>query len=665
MDKSLQKISAVEFVNRLKEDCRVPDKNYVLFLGAGCSVSSGIPDASSLVKEWLERLYELNHEGNIKYENWLTKIFPNYSTENAASFYGPLMKRRFHSEGDRQAEIERICSNKYPGFGYAVLSDLILNRNEKFNIVLTTNFDDLIADSLYIYQGVRPLVIGHESLASFIRPTRTRPLIVKLHGDYHLSPLNIPEEIKNIKEEYIYQTSTLLYDRGVIFIGYGGNDVGIKDMFERLPSNALPFPIYWVSQHEPNCLLKEFLLKKNAIWVEKFDFDELMLLLKNCFGINHPERRIWENVFQNYIDVYEKLRKKVLSLSKNDEEERALKEAVSDADKELPDWYTYYFRARDEEEKNPELADQMYQEGLQKFPKLNDLLQAYAIFLDDIKKDYVKAEEYYQRALETDPENATNLGNYAYFLHYKTKNYKKAEEYYQRALEADPENATNLGKYAYFLHYKTKNYKKAEEYYQRALEANPRRANTLGNYAIFLNYVKKNYDKAEEYYQRALEADPKSAITLGNYAVFLGNIRKDFDKAEEYHQRAIEADPKYANALGNYAGLLFVLNKNEKAEELLKRSFLCDMENNGALEVELWFYAYLHSKNYKQSDSMKKLKELLKDGKRSPGWDLSLNIQTAIKNGHTNKEWLQKIADVINDVRDIKELDQWVKWKNL
>ena len=53
----------------------------------------------------------------------------------------------------------------------------------RFSIVLTTNFDDLVADALYLFTAARPLVIHHESLANFIRPTRTRPLVVKLHGD--------------------------------------------------------------------------------------------------------------------------------------------------------------------------------------------------------------------------------------------------------------------------------------------------------------------------------------------------------------------------------------------------------------------------------------------------------------------------------------------------
>ena len=415
-EERLQRISAVEFVNRIKEDCSVPDKSYALFIGAGCSVSSGIPDAASLVKEWVEKLYDLSNESEISFDDWIKKEFPGFNSKNATSYYGTLMKRRFHSQGDRQAEIERICSNKFPGFGYAVLSDLILNKNEKFNIVLTTNFDDLIDDSLYIYQGVRPLVISHESLASFIRPTRTRPLIVKLHGDYHLSPLNIPEEVKSIKEEYISQTKTLILDRGLIFIGYGGNDVGIKDMLENLPSNAIPFPIYWISQKEPDCILKEFLNKKNAIRVENADFDKLMVLVKDIFAIEHPNQNLWQEVFKKYFDVYNKLSDEIRTSTVKNEKENALKDAIERSDEDLPGPYQILLRAIREEKSDPHKADKTYLNGIAKYNNSIPLLGNYANFLKNIRKDYDRAEGYYQKALEADPQHANNLGNYAGFL---------------------------------------------------------------------------------------------------------------------------------------------------------------------------------------------------------------------------------------------------------
>ena len=46
-----------------------------------------------------------------------------------------------------------------------------------------TNFDDMVADALYLYTQKKPLVMVHESLASFVDTGRTRPTVLKLHGD--------------------------------------------------------------------------------------------------------------------------------------------------------------------------------------------------------------------------------------------------------------------------------------------------------------------------------------------------------------------------------------------------------------------------------------------------------------------------------------------------
>ena len=74
---------------------------------------------------------------------------------------------------------------------------------------ITTNFDDLLADALYLFTNSRPLVIQHESLAAFIRPTRTRPLVVKLHGDHRLAPRNTALETEALETEIAHELATL------------------------------------------------------------------------------------------------------------------------------------------------------------------------------------------------------------------------------------------------------------------------------------------------------------------------------------------------------------------------------------------------------------------------------------------------------------------------
>lgn len=186
----VRSIGLEEFVRRLRADTNA-EKHFALFLGAGCSVTSGIPSAGSLVRDrWIPRLrdYQAPHRSDL--DNWATEVIQGYDKTNPALSYGELIDRLFLTPEDRQREIEDLCDGRTPSFGYAVLAQLIAQPGGRFNVVLTTNFDDLIADALYLYTEARPLVIYHESLAAFIRPTRTRPLVVKLHGDHRLSPRN-------------------------------------------------------------------------------------------------------------------------------------------------------------------------------------------------------------------------------------------------------------------------------------------------------------------------------------------------------------------------------------------------------------------------------------------------------------------------------------------
>jgi Tfp pilus assembly protein PilF len=452
MSEPLRKISADEFARRLKDIIQQPDKRFAIFVGAGCSVSSGIRDASNLVRNsWLPRLRDFCSPDCTDLDQWAKGQFPDYDSQNPAALYGPLMERLFLYPEERQREIEDLCEGKFPGFGYATLSSLVTMEGGRFNVLLTTNFDDLTADALYLFTKARPLVIHHESLAGYIRPTRTRPLVIKLHGDYRLSPHNTARETQELKEDIEKQVRSVLHDRGLVFIGYGGNDQGIKKMLEVLPSEALPLGVYWTSGREPMNIMRSWLESRDAVWVEKGDFDELMLLVRDVFNLPHPTPMRFDEVFEKYKNTYDTLSRRIVSLTATAPDAAALKEAVRRTDESFPDWWAVEVAASRLKESDPDQADVIYRKGLQQFPQSAPLLSNYAKFLTDIRKDHDRAEEHYRRALTADPHNAILLGNYANFLTDIRKDHDRAEEHYRRALTADPNDATILGNYAGFL----------------------------------------------------------------------------------------------------------------------------------------------------------------------------------------------------------------------
>ena len=290
---AMREMPVEEFVRRLRA-AMDNDHSHAFFLGAGCSRSSGILLAGELVQLWLPRLKKIETDDDSGHEAWAANVFPGYEPTKAAGFYGPVMERLFHTAQERQAEIEDIVTGKDPGFGYGALARLISHNKfgRNFNVVLTTNFDDMVADALYLYGRSKPLVISLDSLAGFVRATVRRPLVVKLHGDARLERRNTQEETADLPAQTTKALRTLLHDRGLVFVGYGGGDKSIANFLSEMPPAALPGQVYWVNEREPGPRLLQWLKTRRATWVKHRDFDHLMYLMLDAFALGYPELEI-------------------------------------------------------------------------------------------------------------------------------------------------------------------------------------------------------------------------------------------------------------------------------------------------------------------------------------------------------------------------------------
>lgn len=487
MSDLLRKMTAEEFSRRVKMMCEHPDSRFAFFLGSGCSVSSGIPAAASLVKSyWLPRLRDLRDPHRQDLDKWAQEEFPEYDPANPAASYGPVIEKLFLLPEERQREIERLCDGKFPGFGYAVLAQLMTLDSARFNVVLTTNFDSLLAEAIYLFTSVQPLVIPHESLGNYLRPTRTRPLIVKLHGDYHLGPLNTARTTAEVKSDVEKRVRAVIRDRGLIFLGYGGNDQGIAQLLSAFTEEALPLGIYWVSEEDPKGVLRSWLESRQAIWVEKGDFDECMLLLRNAFALSHPDSKRFEHVFAHYSATYQELAARIGGMDETTPGAASLKEAVAQTGQSFPDWWSVELEAERVKHTDPTKADAIYSKGLEQYPQSGPLLNSYANFLRDYRKDNVRAEDCYQKALAIDPDNVEILQQYAFFLARIRKDYDRAEELYNKALTVDPANARLVATYASFLAKMRREPKRAEECYRKALETANGDPYIQASYAGFL-----------------------------------------------------------------------------------------------------------------------------------------------------------------------------------
>lgn len=370
-----------EFVRRFKKSMEDSDSRFAFFIGSGCSVSSGIPDATKLVKQWLPRIKKLRTGSEENLEKWIKEEFPEYKGDNAALYYGKAIEALFLTHEERQKEIERITEGKDPSFGYAVLAQLMSNENygRHCNIILTTNFDDMAADALYLYTNKKPLIISHESLIGFVRISRMRPLILKLHGDARLAPKNTKTETEDLDEAVKKVLKNLLSEVGLVFIGYGGNDKSIATLLNELHPGSLPWGVWWIGSKMPDNEMGQWLKERNAKWINHHDFDELMLLLWNEFQLKHPERERFDMLVKTYFETFKKLKDKVEAEPTSNESEM-LKVAVEKAAGEVKDWWSVYFEASKIEKTDPLKADKIYRDGLKKYPSSPNLNGNYAIF---------------------------------------------------------------------------------------------------------------------------------------------------------------------------------------------------------------------------------------------------------------------------------------------
>jgi protein O-mannosyl-transferase len=693
----LDHMPAHEFVRRLRAQAAEPDRHYTLWLGAGCSVTSGIPAAGSLVRDqWLPRLHDLQGKRGSSIEDWARDTFAAYDPENLAALYGPVMGRLFKTKDDKQRETERLCEKGDPGFGYAVLAALMSRSDGIFSAALTTNFDDLIADSMYVFGDRRPLVIQHNALAGFVRPGRVlRPLVVKVHGDHRLNPMHTTEETEQLEAGMRNGVQGLLQDRGAIFVGYAGNDHGVVTSLEELPSSAVPLGVWWVSRREPTSAIRGWLEARHATWVEASGFDELMLLFREEFEIDHPTANKFERMVTRYRETYEDLSTRVADLPENAPDSGALKDAARSARESATEWWKVELEARQYVGDDPDRAAQIYEEGVRRIDDPR-LVGNFANFLTDVRRDYDAAEKHYEWALREDPGNAINLSNYALFLSEVRKDYDGAEKHYKRAIEAEPQYGRALSNYAVFLTDVRRDFAAAEENHRRAIEVDPENARSLSNYAVFLSNVREDYtaaeehfkrslevgfdainlgsyalflkkvrgdfDAAEEWYRKALEADPDNAVNLGNYAVFLRDIRKDYDAAQECYERALEADPNEANNLGNYSQ--FLLERDDsRGWGLLDRALSAATE--APLRLEVSFYELALGDEERAEGALPAIVELIGEGARSPGWNFDGILSRARREHRPEIEWLEKLADVISGDADPRQLDAWPRWREL
>lgn len=502
---------------------------YCFILGAGASKSSGIRTGGELAELWFEDIKRLFPE---EVDSWI-KTHKITDTDLAPS-YSEIYEKRFEPNPVEGYDfILQEIANSEPSYGYSILARVLGTHH---NVVITTNFDPLTEDALFIYTENRPLVCGHESLSEFVRPTNARPVVIKVHRDQLLAPKSGTKDLSSLDRGFKESLDRILQTYMPIVIGYGGNDLSLMDY---LIECSLINGIFWCKRPEDKLSrrITNLLEKKNGKIVEIPGFDEFMLQLNaaifkddpplNEVLIDNAQRRgeIWGKQFAELTDKL----KSIDSLS-------ALSKIVKG--KAFKNWWDVTAAANAEEDN--EKKGTIYEKGFEAF-KSAPIARGYALFLRD-QRQLEKAEEYFLKTLELAPDDSFSNLIYGRFLADDRGKLDEGERYLKRSLEVDPEYYYANVNYAEFLSGHRKSYDLAEHYYLRAIELAPDDPFSNAYYADFLRQQGRDFDTAEKHYLKALEGDPENAYYQRLYATFLETIRNNLLKAEKHRQIATEIE---------------------------------------------------------------------------------------------------------------------------
>ena len=249
----MKKLGEKHFVSRMHEEYQ-SDVKFCFILGAGASVSSGIPTGLQMMGQW--RDYLLQESKNIPNlieeraenlgipEEEYAHIFKS-DYELRSEDYFTLYDLRFEGTSNSASTfLEEHMTGKSPSCGYYYLADLLCNTKNR--LVITTNFDSLMEDALFISQSTHPLVAGHESLAPLIGNDSRRPVVAKIHRDLLYKPMNRREETQALERSWIQPLSKALSKYIPVVIGYGGGDQSLMSLLQELQLDG----IFWCTRGE-------------------------------------------------------------------------------------------------------------------------------------------------------------------------------------------------------------------------------------------------------------------------------------------------------------------------------------------------------------------------------------------------------------------------------
>ncbi len=294
----------------------ISNQSFDLFVGSGASINSGIPTGNDLI--WHFKREILNSKGIIDGKRFtdlkiednrriIQAYFDQRGDRDISNPYSFYFEECYPDQFVRKEFLTHLVRDKKPSIGFLCLAALVENR--KFNIVWTTNFDDLIEKAINALNYRSCQIVSPENAPSVRSFNSDIPTIVKLHGDFRYDPLqNTTEELQSLEgslHKYFLDASRR---RGLIVVGYSGNDESVLNTLEKALEQQNPFPkgLIWCIPRDvvPNNRLIKLIERANVIdnrsgFLEIDSFDYFMHeVYKSCEIVNESIDSIAKERFE-------------------------------------------------------------------------------------------------------------------------------------------------------------------------------------------------------------------------------------------------------------------------------------------------------------------------------------------------------------------------------
>jgi Tfp pilus assembly protein PilF len=606
----------------------------VLLIGAGCSLTAGIPTAGGFVEIIREKY-------NLAYQRAAQKTYPK------------CMGELFLSER-RSLIAQYVDAAK---INWAHLCIALLMQTGYVDRVLTTNFDLLVARACAML-GVFPAIYDFAASQLLKKADIPDQAVFYLHGQATGFVLMNTEEDM---QEHSKLLGPVFDDAGSgriwIVVGYSGENDPVFDHLANI--QRFDDGLFWIGygDKEPASHVREKLLTQNkdAFFTNGVDADSFFVSLTQALGIfppdliarpftylrdaltriapfTNPGQSFDDDVMRtprdwilNAIDQFEAPEREIITRGGRpplDRQKRSRMLAVAARTLLLQGHYEEVLAFRNDYDESPsdELADMLSMAYVLCGNQLLD--RAKASTGEEAERLFPQAREYYETAYMLNRNRHEALHNWGNLLldlaKLKTDEqadqlFEQAEEKYKAALAIKPNLPDVLVNWGNLLldRAKTKSgekagqlFKQAEDKYKDALDKKPDMYEALYQWGnVFLDRAKAStgeeadslFGQAVEKYQAALQINPSMYQALINWGnVFLDRAKMKagqeadllFLEAEQKYKAALEIKPDWYEGFNNWGNLLANYARRKTGQEADRLFAAAEQKYGAALELK-------------------------------------------------------------------------------